>query len=668
LILDGYIRVSQVGGRGGEKFISPSVQREQIEAWTSSNGSLLGVVFEELDESGGRADRPLLMEAIERVESGESDGLIVAKLDRFGRSLLDGLSAIARIDDAGGTFISVQDGFDLGTSTGKLVLRIMFSIGEWEFERVRTNWDVARRQAVARGLYIARRAPHGYRRGKDRRLEIDPETAPIVREVFERRKRGETFAAISDFLNASELSTETEVPFTESHVRYLIKRPAYRGEVLFGPYRKANAHEPLVDAATWAACQSPPRGPHRPVESLLKGRLRCASCGFLMRPIRTANTTLIYNCPGIKGRCAAPAHVRNDLIDPLVEEMMFGMWRGANASASELESERSDEALAEAERNLAAYRDNPRLQRRLGATGFEAGVASRQREVDRKLLEVSEGRRAVRRPRFDVANLKERWAGLSWDERRLALGEFIDCVIVARGKNSVTERAWVLKRGDGPTPLRPFERMKPVGALVENGIPVREVRRWPPRKLGRELRNFLATRTSWPSYAEFADAGEAILHAQMMSWGGPYYWGHELGLEVPLRMVYWNETLIRNALAPLVEGASEWPKVRELEAIGLIPLSWAIKNSGGMARWAREFGFDFTPAHEVRTEAEVERELIEFVGDRTVFPGSTEFKEAGKMNLYEAARRRGGIGRWRERLGLERGARMSPRSRPRQEA
>ncbi len=197
---------------------------------------------------------------------------------------------------------------------------------------------------------------------------------------------------------------------------------------------------------------------------------------------------------------------------------------------------------------------------------------------------------------------------------------------------------------------------------------VRGVRRWPPGRLERELRNFLATRTRWPNYVEFADAGEAILHAQVMAWGGPYYWGHKLGLPVPYRMVYWDETLIRNALAPLVEGASEWPEIKELEAQGMTPLYAAIQHRGGMARWAREYGFEFLTAKDVMTEARIERELIEFVGDRTVFPGSTEFEEAGKRKLYEGACRKGGIAHWRERLGLERGARMRPRSRPRRDA
>src|SRR3954447_2740417 len=113
-MFDGYVRVSQVAGRFGDSFISPIVQRDQIEGWALSRGETIGEIFEELDESGARSDRPLLMKAIKRIETGESRGLVVAKLDRFGRSLRDGLAAIQRIRDADGVFVSVQDGLDLG--------------------------------------------------------------------------------------------------------------------------------------------------------------------------------------------------------------------------------------------------------------------------------------------------------------------------------------------------------------------------------------------------------------------------------------------------------------------------------------------------------------------------------------------------------------------------
>src|SRR3954449_298573 len=112
MVVDGYVRVSQVRGRKGPSFISPLEQRDQILSWARTHDVSVERVFEELDESGARRDRPLLLEALARIERGESNGLIVARLDRFGRSLIDGLEAIERIRLAGGVFVSVQDGFD----------------------------------------------------------------------------------------------------------------------------------------------------------------------------------------------------------------------------------------------------------------------------------------------------------------------------------------------------------------------------------------------------------------------------------------------------------------------------------------------------------------------------------------------------------------------------
>jgi Resolvase, N terminal domain len=70
VLVDGYVRVSQVAGRGGERFISPSDQREQIQDWAKLHHAHVVRVFEELDESGARDDRP----CFRRRSSGSSRG------------------------------------------------------------------------------------------------------------------------------------------------------------------------------------------------------------------------------------------------------------------------------------------------------------------------------------------------------------------------------------------------------------------------------------------------------------------------------------------------------------------------------------------------------------------------------------------------------------------
>ena len=233
MIVDGYVRVSQVAGRGGDSFISPAGQREQIEAWARLHGAVVAEMFEELDESGGRSDRPLLQEALGRVESGESGGIVVAYMSRFGRSTLDGLLAIKRITDAGGSFVSVQDGLDYGSDTGRFVLRHLLSSAEWDLDRIRSNWRVASERAVARGVFIGG-VPFGYVRGKDGRLRIDPEQGPIVRELFRRRVAGAQFAELTRWLRQYGVPpSRRNDHWYYGYVKDLIKKRAYLGEARY---------------------------------------------------------------------------------------------------------------------------------------------------------------------------------------------------------------------------------------------------------------------------------------------------------------------------------------------------------------------------------------------------------------------------------------------------
>ena len=80
---------------------------------------------------GVPASAARLREALERVESGESDGIVAVRLTQFGASLREALRSIERIEAAGGTFVSVGDGIDLSTPTGRLILRLLLSVAEW---------------------------------------------------------------------------------------------------------------------------------------------------------------------------------------------------------------------------------------------------------------------------------------------------------------------------------------------------------------------------------------------------------------------------------------------------------------------------------------------------------------------------------------------------------
>lgn len=657
MVLDALIRVSQVRGRKGERFISPAVQLDQIGAWLGANQCTLGEVFEELDVSGTKAKRPDLERAIERVENGLSDGLIVAKLDRLGRSLIQGLAAIARIEKAGGTFVSVQDSLDLKTPTGRLVLRVLFSVAEWEIDRLRSSWGEARGKAIARGVYISAIPPIGYLRGDDGRLVVDPDLGPYIAEAFRLRASAASSGEIAAFLNGCGLRTQHGNEFSPSMVHSMIGNRAYLGEARCHPHVHPNAHEPVTDPATWQRAQYPPRRSRR-AASLLAGVLRCAGCGRAMTAVHSKSRHVqvdTYRCFQRRAthlRCPEPAAVRADEIEPLVESMLFNLARGRGISKGEKIARIRAEEVELAETDLAAYRDNARLLRTLGAESFEAGIEARQRRLERALLALAEARRRIEQPAVPTDHLATRWLSMELDERRAMIEEFVDLIAVERGNGPTDERAWVCRRGEGPPAgwsshgLRPFEQKG--GQASRLPVP----RLWSEPKIKSALTAFTGNRSDFPTYAEFAAAGFANVYGQVMRWGGPYYWARKIGLSIPANRVNWNERNVRNALAAFLQDKAEWPSQSEFERAGLKPLHSAVYAHGGRAYWATQFGLHAPDRQRLWPMERIERELGLYLNGWSHFPSKPDFERDGRRRLYNAARRYGGLRHWREHFGL----------------
>lgn len=112
--VDGYIRVSEVGGRGGESYGSPTEQLAAIRQWCDQNGATLHLVETDEDVSGAKdADLRKLGKLIQRCEDGNSDGIVAYHSDRFSREHpLQNMLTRQRVEEAGAFFIGIVDGYD----------------------------------------------------------------------------------------------------------------------------------------------------------------------------------------------------------------------------------------------------------------------------------------------------------------------------------------------------------------------------------------------------------------------------------------------------------------------------------------------------------------------------------------------------------------------------
>lgn len=144
LRLWGYVRVSSVSQAKG---FGLSAQRELIERYCRLHGHELLSVVEEVQSALEK--RPAFEELFLRVLSGEADGIIVAKLDRLGRSVRDLSNLAEKLRRHGKELISVGDNIDTSSPNGKLLFHILSAIAEYErellLERTRLGREMAER-------------------------------------------------------------------------------------------------------------------------------------------------------------------------------------------------------------------------------------------------------------------------------------------------------------------------------------------------------------------------------------------------------------------------------------------------------------------------------------------------------------------------------------------
>lgn len=457
LKLDAYIRVSKVAGRAGESFQSPEQQREQIESWAQAHGHTLTWNAPELDVSGGTMSRPIFDQIMQRIRAGQSDGLIVAKLDRFARTLVGALSTLEEFESHGAVLVSVADNIDLSTPMGKAFLRILLVFAELERDRIKESWEAAGANAIARGIHIAKFPLAGYDKGPDKRL-VPNALAPAIREAFLMRGAHRSHTEIANRLNQLAPRPNGGL-WTPPRVQRMLTNRAYTGAAYRGDQFNPNAHQPIVTVAEWQAAQlAPVRSEARgKLPNLLGGVVRCAACRYLLAP-KVAGSSMGGEWPSYRcstrhtaGRCPEPASVNRRKLDDFVEaawrEQIAGEALSVQYDSTALQT--ATDALSAAQEELAAFAADLTVRRALGG-GYHAALEARSKAVN-------DAQAAMQKALGPAANIEtvESYEELPIEDRKRILGSSIDAVIVKRGhaRVPIEDRVTILWRGEGPDDL-----------------------------------------------------------------------------------------------------------------------------------------------------------------------------------------------------------------------
>jgi Recombinase/Resolvase, N terminal domain/Recombinase zinc beta ribbon domain len=465
------VRVSQVAGREGERFISPG---EQVKAATlrAEKAGYDVRAFEEDARGKGVSgatpfdERPGMAEALKLIESGELAGLVVAAQDRLvrpGRKDGDMLRELQeRIRKANAVLLVADNpsaevldptkelpvGFEaLPTDMRGLVDRAVR-------EEAGKRWEAARRNAVARGVHPCAHVPVGYVRNvtaydaKGRAIHgpllVDPIVAPVIVKLFKLRAAGGSWTECARLLEEAGVPNRKGEPFwTHRAVQRIIANEAYNGLAYHGKFRNPEAHEAITDPALWRAA-NPTKGEgkrtRRSDGALLAGILRCACCGRKMTPSLGDGR---YRCRPriIAGEpCPAPAAAQADAIEPYVVDIFLKHqlpWLLApeattDADVAALEREAAT-AKAAYEAWLAADISD------IDAAAFRHGLVARKARLEAAEDALREAQEVAAQT-GELVTLQERWSELTVPERRRWLQQFGLKVKVRRGREPIGKR------------------------------------------------------------------------------------------------------------------------------------------------------------------------------------------------------------------------------------
>jgi len=302
-----------------QEFNTLDAQRESGEAYIAAQKHegwvCLPDRYDDGGFTGGNMDRPAVQRLMKDIEAGKVDCVVVYKVDRLSRSLLDFARIMEAFDKNKIAFVSVTQQFNTSTSMGRLMLNVLLSFAQFEreiiSERTRDKIAAARRK----GKFAGGRPVLGYNllsNPTGPKLLVNDDEAAQVRAIFELYLKYE--ALIPTVMELDRRGWTTKVwqtkegrrvggrPFDKNMLYHLLTNVVYLGKVQYRDEVHPGEHAAIVDEQIWQRVQAMLQRNRRTGGALvrnkhgalLKGLLHCAPCKCSMGHAYTAQGTKRY--------------------------------------------------------------------------------------------------------------------------------------------------------------------------------------------------------------------------------------------------------------------------------------------------------------------------------------------------------------------------------------
>ncbi len=305
-----------------QEFNSLDAQREACESYIASqrHEGWVGLPdhYDDGGYSGGTLERPALQRLLQDIEERCVDTVVVYKVDRLSRSLLDFSKIVEAFERQGVTFVSVTQQFNTTTSMGRLTLNILLSFAQFEREiigeRIRDKVAAAKRK----GKYTGGMPVLGYDVDRAaKKLIVNSKEAELVRHIFKRFIQIGSATSLAKELNEQGHRTKewvtakgaihASVAWNKMHLYRMFNNHLYIGEIAHHDQHYPGEHEAIVPRALFDQVQAilevncKVRGNRTRAQTpaLLKGIIKCGHCGGAMGPTfarKNGKTYRYYLC------------------------------------------------------------------------------------------------------------------------------------------------------------------------------------------------------------------------------------------------------------------------------------------------------------------------------------------------------------------------------------
>ena len=224
------------------------IRSQQHEGWILADGA-----YDDGGFSGGNMERPGLKSLLDDVRAAKIDVVVVYKIDRLTRALLDFSNIVATLDAAGASFVAVTQSFNTTTSMGRLTLNVLLSFAQFEREitgeRIRDKFASTR----AKGIWVGGTPPLGYDR-KDGGLVINSDEAAVVRALFRKYLKCKNLPEVARYAVENNLYVKQRYSRPPLHIsprslRSILVNPIYTGKIRHREALFEGLHDAIVTPA-----------------------------------------------------------------------------------------------------------------------------------------------------------------------------------------------------------------------------------------------------------------------------------------------------------------------------------------------------------------------------------------------------------------------------------